>query len=125
MTPEQTKSLANALKARRLELGLSATEVAKRAGVDVATVTRLELAQIRDPRPSKLLAIAAVLGIEAAEIFKMAKWLPDEDLPSFKPYLRRRYVHLPETAISELHAAFDALVLKYGTAGPAPGEDEW
>ncbi|MFD6677746.1 helix-turn-helix domain-containing protein [Rhodococcus zopfii] len=46
MNPEQAVKLAQTIRTRRGELGLSASEVARRAQVAKATVTRLELASI-------------------------------------------------------------------------------
>src|SRR5580765_4051631 len=64
MTPNEAKYLAAQIRKRRNELHLSAAEVARRAGVTTGTVTRLELAQISDPRPGNLVAIGQVLGLD-------------------------------------------------------------
>lgn len=69
MTPEQAAQLAELLRTHRQRLGLSAHEVARRAGVNVGTVTRIEKEQIPSPRPENLIAIGEVLGIPAADLF--------------------------------------------------------
>jgi len=58
---QQRKSLAAALSARRLELGLSQTEVAARMGTSQSAVARLESGQA-DLRLSTLERYAAALG---------------------------------------------------------------
>jgi transcriptional regulator with XRE-family HTH domain len=124
MTPKEAKQLASRLRAERERLGLSASEVARRAHVNVATVTRIELGQIANPRAENLLAIAAVLGVPAADIFTLTNWLGEDYLPSFSPYMRAKYGDLPESAFAEMQRVFDRMTLRFGTRGPAPGEDE-
>jgi transcriptional regulator with XRE-family HTH domain len=58
---EQRKSLAAALSARRVQLGLSQTEVATRMGTSQSAVARLESGQA-DLRLSTLERYAAALG---------------------------------------------------------------
>lgn len=125
MTPQETQRLATRLRAERERHSLSAHEVARRAGINVGTVTRIELGQIVSPRPENLLAIAAVLDIPASDIFALANWVQPDDLPNFSSYLRAKYGSLPEAAFHEMQTFFDSLALKYGTQGPAPHEDEY
>ena len=126
MTSEEAKRLARTLKRRREGLGLSASEVARRAGVRNSTVTRIELAQILSPRAENLKAIAGVLELPVSDLFAAADWVPKGELPSFQPYLRAKYGDLPDTAVAELERSFTQLAERYGydPAGPAPGEDE-
>jgi transcriptional regulator with XRE-family HTH domain len=58
---QQRRSLAAALSARRVELGLSQTEVAARMGTSQSAVARLESGQA-DLRLSTLERYAAALG---------------------------------------------------------------
>jgi len=58
---QQRKSLAAALSARRLEVGLSQTEVAARMGTSQSAVARLESGEA-DLRLSTLERYAAALG---------------------------------------------------------------
>lgn len=125
MTPEEAKRLAANLQAQRIAKGLSAHEVARRAGVNVGTVTRIELGQIGSPRPENLIAIAAVLDIQVADIFATANWVEKDQLPSFAPYMRAKYRDLPEEALQELKTFFNETARRYGTAGPANGADEY
>lgn len=124
MTPEEAHRLAALLRTKRQATGLNASEVARRAGVDKGTVTRIELGQIPRPRPENLRAIGDVLGIPAADLFTATDWLPDGDLPTFRPYLRSKYRELPEEAVAEIEAVFDRLARDYGSHGLINHEDE-
>lgn len=124
MTPDEAQRLAELLRRRREALGLSASEVARRSGVNKGTVTRIELGQIASPRPDSLTAIGDVLGIPASDLFAIADWLPKRQLPTFLPYMRAKYKELPATAVAEMEAYFDRLARKHGVQGPVDGEDE-
>ena len=122
MTPNEAKYLAAQIRKRRNELHLSAAEVARRAGVTTGTVTRLELAQISDPRPGNLVAIGQVLGLDPVDIFVMSRWLPSDvlPLPTYGPYVRAKYSHLPEHVLDALQDGFQSLLVEHGLAPPAP-----
>ena len=124
MTPEEAEALADLLRTKRQQLGLTAREVARQARVDVGTVTRIEAAQILSPRPDSLTAIGQVLGIPAADLFATTEWLPRKELPTFWPYMRAKYKELPNEAVAEMEAYFAELAGKYGLQGPREGEDE-
>ncbi|AGB22132.1 putative transcriptional regulator [Mycobacterium sp. JS623] len=129
MTPEQTVHLINLLASKRAEAGLSTAEVARRAGVDVGTVWRIEQGQIANPRPESLQVIGEVLGIPASDLFATVGWVPPKELPTMRPYLRTKYRALPADARQEIEAHFNAVARKYGISfnqneGPVDGEDE-
>ena len=129
MTPEQTKQLSELLTSKRVAAGLSAAEVARRAGVDVGTVSRIERGQIASPTAKTLLAMGKVLGISASELFAIAPCATPQELPTIRPYLRTKYQELPPEAIKEIEDHFDALARKHGISfnhkhGPMNQEDE-
>ncbi|MHB9149799.1 MAG: helix-turn-helix domain-containing protein [Thermoleophilia bacterium] len=126
MTPEQAKILGKTLKARRLELTMSTYRLADLAGIDQATVVRLEAGTIAAPRPDKLSRVAKVLGLSGADLFALADYTVPTDLPTLKPYLRTMYRDLSAEDIEKIEAYTAELSEKYGvTVGePAPGEDE-
>ena len=124
MTPKEAKRLAYLLRTARQKRGLSASEVARRAGVTAGTITRMEAAQILGPRPESLKAIGQVLGIPVADLFATTDWLPGGELPTFTPYMRTKYKQLPDEAVAEMEAYLAALANKYGVEGPHEGEDE-
>lgn len=126
MTPEQQEQLAQTIKQRRQELGLSASEVARRAGVQKTTITRLEAAQRQTPQADSLKAVARVLDLQVTDLFVAADWLPKGELPTLRPYLRSQYRDLSDDAMAELEESISDIVKKHGYngSGPAPGEDE-
>lgn len=123
--PEERRRIGETIAARRQALHLSARELARRAGVDTATVTRLEQGAIA-PKAENLAAMARVLSLSVRELFALADWLQDSDLPALAPYLRKRYHQMPPEAVAEIEAHFRDLAARYGydPGGPGPGEDE-
>jgi len=75
--PTETGKLAagRAVLARRGELGLTRAEVAEKAGVDIKTVWGFESGD-RWPIAKTLAAVAAVLGLDAAELMRIADGEP-------------------------------------------------
>ena len=124
MTPEETDQLARLIRERREQIHLSASEVARRAGVTPGTVTRIELGQIASPRPENLTAIGTVLGIPAADLFALTDWLPKGQLPTLALYLRAKYGELPDGAVGEIEEFVNRLRERHGYHGPVDGEDE-
>ncbi|MEU4194852.1 helix-turn-helix transcriptional regulator [Kribbella sp. NPDC026611] len=126
MTPNQQEALPQIIKNRRVELGLSASELARRAGVQKSTISRLEAGERQTPKADILMAIARVLGLSNTDLFVAADWMPEGELPSFKPYLRAKYGDLPAEELAKLEATFAKVAKRHGYDGngPAPGEDE-
>ncbi|PEG33321.1 transcriptional regulator [Mycolicibacterium agri] len=128
MDSEQLQRLGDLLVSKRVAAGLSSAEVARRAGVDKATISRLERG-IASPKAGSLQAIGDVLGIPASDLFAIAGWVPPKELPTIKPYLRTKYRQLPPEAMQEIEAHFAELAKKYGVSfdpnnGPRDGQDE-
>lgn len=124
MLPRSSRRLADLIRKKRRSRHLSARELARMAGVDVATVTRLELAQIPHPRPDSLKAIAGALDLRVSDLFAVADWVPRHELPSLLPYLHAKYRQLPDSALREIGAFADRVRLEHGDSGPLDGEDE-
>ncbi|GCB57224.1 helix-turn-helix transcriptional regulator [Rhodococcus erythropolis] len=128
MTPEQLYQLTKTLREKRESLGWSANEVGRRLGISAATYWRIETGQITSPKPETLQAIGDVLGIPVGDLFASAGWMPEQELPSLRPYLRTKY-HLSPEAMREIEAHFDEVGRKHGISfspesGPRAGEDE-
>jgi transcriptional regulator with XRE-family HTH domain len=120
--------LGKLLKSRREVLGLSAREVAQRADVDKATITRLELGQISHPRSENIKAIAQVLRVPVSDLFAVAGWMPKGELPTLRPYLRSKY-NLTNEEMKEIEEDFARIAKEKGISfneydGPIDGEDE-
>src|ERR1700710_3018531 len=109
MTPKEAWHLAATIRTARLGHGLTAKDVALRAGVDPGTVTRIERAQISSPRADSLIAIAGVLDIPVSDLFAIAAWIPAHELPSLMPYMRAKYAALPEDAYQEIRTLFQSI----------------
>lgn len=126
MNHGQAKRLGEWLRERRHEAGLGTTELAKRTGINDATITRIEQGAIASPDPHKLRLISQELDLNLADVYAMAGYAAPKDLPSFQPYLRRKYRDLPDEAIEDLEQAFQRVIKKHGYEpdGPSRGEDE-
>ncbi len=104
MNEDQAQRLGAVLKARRDELKLSTHTLAKSAGVDQATVFRLERGTFAAPAPDKLARLATALGLSAADLFALAEYTTPLDLPSLGQYLRIKYCDLPEEDLDNIEA---------------------
>lgn len=124
LTPQQASDLAQILRERRQELGYSVRVLAARAGVNLATIVRLEHGDILAPQPDTLKGLASALELSLTDLFVVADWLPRQELPAFRPYLRAKYRNLPDAAVSEMEIFFERLAKKHGIGGPTEGEDE-
>lgn len=128
MNQDQAVEIGNFLKSKREGLGLSQAEVARRAGVDKGTVSRMEGAQLR-PRTDSLQAIGEVIGVSLTDIFAAGGWIPPRDLPSIEPYLRAKYRNMPSELLEEIEGYFSSLAQERGISfddysGPSNGEDQ-
>jgi transcriptional regulator with XRE-family HTH domain len=124
---EQAKRFGEWLRSRRQEAGLGTTQLAKIVGVTDGTITRIEQGFIVTPAPDKLSRIAEALDLSLADVYAMAGYAVPDDLPSFQPYLRRKYRDMPAEAIDDLDKAFANIIKKHGydPDGPRAGEDEY
>lgn len=126
MEPQQAAELGRLIRDRRNNLGLTVRQLAEQAGMNFATLARIEQGQFAAPGPDKLARIAEALGLSTADVFGLADYTVPTDLPSFQPYLRGKYRDMPAAAVDDLNKAFERIVRKHGydPAGPQDGEDE-
>lgn len=77
----ESRSLGEAIRLRRLELGMSQEELAERIGPDVrqSDVSRLERGKILFPRLERLNQIASALGISVGALLIEAGWFADDE----------------------------------------------
>lgn len=71
--------IANKIKARRIELGLTLEEVAQAVGVGRSTVRKWETGMIRNMGRDKIAALARVLQMNPVELVPMPGSSPTED----------------------------------------------
>jgi transcriptional regulator with XRE-family HTH domain len=126
MNENQATTLAELLRSKRADMGLSASETARRAGMTPSTLTRLEQGQIAAPTAASLQALGEVLGVSASDLFATIGWVPEGDLPSMTPYLRSKYRDMPPEAIADIEQHFNKVARAHGMTvnGPADREDE-
>lgn len=81
----ESRSLGDAIRLRRLELGMSQEELAERIGPDVrqSDVSRLERGKILFPRLERLNQIAAALGMSIGALLIEAGWFTDDESANF------------------------------------------
>jgi transcriptional regulator with XRE-family HTH domain len=127
MQEEQAERFGKWLRERRQEAGMSTTQLAKMAETTDGTIVRIEQGKISAPAPDKLSRIAAALDLSLADVYAMAGYAVPGDLPTFQPYLRRKYRDMPVEAIEDLDEAFARIVRKHGYEpdGPLDSEDEY
>jgi len=77
----ETRTLGDAIRLRRLDLGMSQEELAERIGPDVrqSDVSRLERGKILFPRLERLNQIAAALGMSIGALLIEAGWFSDDE----------------------------------------------
>ena len=71
--------IANKIKARRMELGLTLEDVAKAVGVGRSTVRKWETGMIKNMGRDKIAALAKVLQISPVELVPAAGSVRSED----------------------------------------------
>jgi hypothetical protein len=65
-----------------------------------------------------------VLDLPISDLFVTADWLPADELPTLKPYLRAKYHDLDEQAIADIEAYANRQAQRHGGTGPVDREDE-
>ena len=96
------KSLAQFLRARRDELGLSGLDVAGRADLPPAYINALESGRIGLPSVERRRQLAKALGVSHVDLLIAAQELNEDELPT--PGARQPYNLYPQ-----LHHAIDAM----------------
>ena len=126
MDQDRAKRFGRWLREQRKLARTSTRELARRSRMSDGTIVRIEQGAIEAPSPHKLARIAEALELSLADVYSMAGYAAPEDLPSFQPYLRRKYRDMPSAAVADLEAAFRRIANKHGyePKGPQPGEDE-
>ena len=71
--------IANKIKSRRLELGLTLEDVAKAVGVGRSTVRKWETGMIRNMGRDKIAALAAILQLSPVELVPLPDSVRTED----------------------------------------------
>lgn len=98
--------LGETLKIRREELRLGQDQVAGELGVSQQTVSRWEKG-LALPRPSRVSDLAQLLGLEPAQLHRMAGYLPPDERSSASAPWLEVYERMPELTRTELFLLLD------------------
>ena len=124
MANQSVQTVGEMLAIARIALGISANELARRSGVNVSNVSRIETGQTAQPSPDTLRQLGDALGLDWADLFAAAGYEQPKTLPTIKPYLRSKYPDLPEAALQQIAKITSKYGVDPNNTGPRPGEDE-
>lgn len=113
---DQKNALRIAVKitAARESHGWSINELARRSGVDQASIWRIEQGQSLNARPRTLRALGETLGISTADLFHAADWIGKWELPGLRNYLRCKYPAVPIGGRRKMEKACSDIASEYG-----------
>jgi transcriptional regulator with XRE-family HTH domain len=111
MKPDNPK-FAPFLRRRRAKLGLSIKQLADRLGMGKSSVHQWESGE-NIPGATRLPEIAEALEMPYEDFLAAAGFAVPKGLPTFAPYLRAKYGHLPEEAMEEAEKFLSELEAKY------------
>ena len=113
-------ALADALRLRREEMGLSQSQLAVRLGVGQQAVSRWERGEAV-PRPARIVALAQALALDAAELHRLAGYLHQGDRSPLAEPLHQVCARIAELTPDELwlltDRAWQELRTRYGFSG--------
>lgn len=109
-TSKATK-LGTLVQRHRRAQGRSARDVARSAGIDIATMTRLEKGVYRAPSPLTLKQLSQELGIPLLELFQAAEYVTPYDLVDMAEYVTNR-PDLPPAYTEDLHSQYIAKLIE-------------
>jgi transcriptional regulator with XRE-family HTH domain len=108
MREVQARELGRLFKRARRQRRLSLRAVDELTGVSYGWLARLEAGGMMAPAPSKLTAIAGVLGIAPERIDRITRGQVSSDLPAIRTYFRTKYKLNPEE-IKQIEEVFDQI----------------
>ena len=114
MTPQQARRFGRYLRLARVQLGISARELARRAGVADSTIVRIEQGAFAEPDPMTLESIAGALGLDRVEMYRLVDYEPPIELLSLDEFLTVRYPTLPATARGEIDTHLRKVLHRHG-----------
>jgi transcriptional regulator with XRE-family HTH domain len=116
----ESRSLGEAIRLRRLALGMSQEELAERIGPDVrqSDVSRLERGKILFPRLERLHQIADALGLSIGTLLIDAGWFTDEESAQVAAAKHsERHASVPILIADDELISLDAIVSLLGDYG--------
>lgn len=100
---------------------MSVRDLERVTGINRSNISRAESGE-QAPTPDTLSKLAQALGADVSELLSAAGYTASraEGLPSFRPYLRAKYAHLPASAQRELADYLAKLEAEYSSKLPKP-----
>ncbi|WP_457028731.1 helix-turn-helix domain-containing protein [Kitasatospora sp. P5_F3] len=105
-------SLGQYVREHREQLGLTVRQLATRAGVSPAYVSRLENDQYHEPTPSTVRHLAEALELEPEDLYALSGYTVPHELPGYTAYLRAKFA-MSDSAARELTRYFNQLAAKH------------
>jgi transcriptional regulator with XRE-family HTH domain len=113
MAPVSRTQLGQVITQARNEKGLSVRALARELGVPHSAISRLERGeQLPGNTPDRLAKIAAILDIDANELYQLAGFPVSATLPDLPIYLKAKY-NLPEGAIDDMENYLKVINAEY------------
>lgn len=106
----------------REEKGISTPKLAKAVGVHHSAIARIQLGEIKQPRPALLARIAEELDVSSGELYALADYRTEDDLPDLRGWLHIKHRALPDDAVETLQGHLDYLVDRH--ASDVRGQDD-
>jgi transcriptional regulator with XRE-family HTH domain len=127
MDEAQARQLGGFLRRRRIERKLGLRALARLSGLNSQTILRIERGDFLTPGPDKLKALARALRIPLSDLWNLAGYHVDEEMPNTLPFLRAKYRDLPDETLDALTQDVASVLRQHGidpNGRPAIGEDE-
>ena len=102
LSPIQARKLGRFIRQRREQQGFSIRGLASASRVSGSTVLSLERGDLLAPQPDTLRALATALRLPVSDLLTVAGWLPANELPTLKVYLRAQYQAMTEESIAKV-----------------------
>ena len=119
-TPEiKNAALGEFIKTRRESLNITKADASRKSGLDYSYWVKLEAGIYQMPSPKALDLVADVIDCKPADLYALAGYRIEGELPNFAPYLRSKY-YLPPEAIDQLESYFNFLRHQYGIPEDQP-----
>lgn len=96
-----SEALGELVARYRKTQGRSARHVARDAGIDIATMTRLEQGHYASPSPHTLRGLSKALGIPLLELFRVAGYVTPYDLLDMAQHAHRNGELAYEAVVSQ------------------------
>lgn len=127
MKKTNAQRLGDYLRKHREVQGLSQRRLAQASGINQSTVIRIERGDFVNPTPDTVRALATTLDLPLSDVWRVAGYEVDPELPAPMPFLRAKYRDLPADQLEALTKDVADVLKQHGIdpeGRPAAGEDE-